>query len=219
MPCGNKIPVLAFTESHVPYMNLDMHSDLSIKFCTEIDHFLEQALSSDFSGVILEMKKVMSTPARDRDKIFSLAADKPLLRTRAKSSKAVLVDDPVRFRADCRKNEKGQIRVHERANVELQIQVSHEDDHVMAEEFLAVVINISKSGCFFRTTTDLSANHFVHLRFHDISNKLPICGAIRWQTTPKNGIYGFGVHFISIKKDQLSELEKSHIIPNLPSCK
>ncbi len=216
MTSNGKIPVLAFTDSDVPYLDMEMHSDLKISFCTNIEQFLNEALSSEFSGMILEMKKVMTTPVNDRNKIFTLAANKPLLRTKTKSKTAVLVDDPDRFRSDCKMNRKGQLRRYKRADVDLQIQVSHEDDHVMANEYRAEVLNISEAGCFFRTRTDFSANHFVHLKFHDIRNKLPIYGAIRWQTTPKNGIYGYGIHFISIKSDQLDELCSRHIKPNIP---
>lgn len=217
MYLSEKIPVIAFADSHLPYLDMDLHADLNIKFCTDLDDFFEEVLSSDFSGMILEMRKVMKTPACDRNKIFSLAAAKPLMRSKARTDSAVLVDDPIRFCKDCMLNRKGQIRRYERADVDLQIQVSREDDHVMARESCAEVLNLSETGCFIKTGTDFSENRFLHLKFHDISDKLPIYGAVRWSTTPRKGTYGYGIQFVSIRPGQKNELLERHIRPNLNS--
>ncbi len=215
MPSTNRIPVLAFTECQLPYRNMSINSELNIKFCTDLNQFFDEMLNCDYSGLLLEMKKVMQTPATHRDKIFSLAADRPILRVKTKSKIAVLVDDPDKFKARCQHNENGLIRQYQRANVKSQIQISTDDDRAMAKRHCGIVVNISETGCFFQTKTDFSNSKFINLKFHDINNKLPIYSGIRWMSRLKNELFGYGVQFVSIHKEQTSELLYKLIIPNL----
>ena len=215
MDTAIKLSILAFTDNQQPYQNFHSHSQMDIKFCTDLEHFFREALSNEFSGMLLEMKKVMRVPSRERNKIFTIAASKPLMRTRVKKNAAYYVDDPDQFYNDCTLKTKSQLRRHNRIRVELPVMISHEDDHVMVEEYKATIINLSESGCFIRTATDLSGNHLVNIRISDIDNKLPICGGIRWSTTPKNGIHGYGIQFMDIKSDQSEQLFKELIRPGM----
>lgn len=217
MNCTDKTPVIAFTESHVPYQGLDINSELNIKFCSDLDIFFEEIISQNFFGIILEMRKVMDTPAFDRNKIFTLAKNKPLLRSKTKNRTAILVDDPVQFQNDCRQKHKGQVRRFKRVNTDLQIQISTEEDYVMANDFYGKVINISEEGCFFRSKIDFSGNQFAHIKFNDIPNKLPIYCAIRRTSPQKDGLFGYGVQFVSIHEDQSEVLFQRYIEPNLIS--
>ncbi|WP_320005828.1 PilZ domain-containing protein [Maridesulfovibrio sp.] len=210
-----KLSILAFTDSRKPYQNFHSHSQMDIKFCTELEHFFSEALSNDFSGMLLEMKKVMEIPSRERNKIFTLAATKPLMRTRVSKNSAYYVDDPDQFYTDCTLKTKAQLRRHDRINVDLPVMISHEDDHVMAEEYKATIVNLSEKGCFIKTAIDLSGNHLVNIRINEIDNKLPICGGIRWSTTPKNGLYGYGIQFMDIKPDQSAQLLDDLIRPGI----
>lgn len=219
MDTAHKLSILAFTDTQFPYRNFHSHSQMDIKFCTELDHFFREALRDDFSGLLLEMKKVMEIPSSQRNKIFTIAASKPLMRTRVKKNAAYYVDDPDQFYNACTLRSKAQLRRHNRIHVELPVMISHEDDHVMAEEYKATIINLSESGCFMRTAIDLSANHLVHIRINELDNKLPICGGIRWCSAPKNESYGYGIQFMDIKPDQSEQLRCELLNPRLQSKK
>ncbi|WP_419778896.1 PilZ domain-containing protein [Maridesulfovibrio sp.] len=210
-----KLSILAFTDNQLPYRNLQTHSQMDIKFCTELEHFFREALSKDFSGMLLEMKKVMDIPSRERNKIFTMASAKPLMRTRVNRNAAYYVDDPDQFYNDCTLKTKAQLRRHRRINVELPVIISYEDDHVMAKEYKAMIVNLSEYGCFMKTSTDLSDNHLVNIRINDIDNKLPICGGIRWSSTPQSGIYGYGIQFMDIKPDQSKQIHNKLIKPHI----
>ncbi|WP_320170625.1 PilZ domain-containing protein [Maridesulfovibrio sp.] len=215
MNCNTEIAVIAYADSGNCCPSLGTYPELNIRHCRDLESFLDEMLENDFSGVILEMKKVMSTPANDRNKIFALAAGRPMMRIRGNGRQTLPVDDPVCFRNDCMQRKTRSTRLYERVPVSLQVQLSHEDDHVMAREFYANVENLSEAGCFITTETDLSANRFVHMRFHDISNKLPVYGAIRWSAAKENGKFGYGLQFVKISDDQKQELIEKHISPNL----
>ncbi|WP_027720184.1 PilZ domain-containing protein [Maridesulfovibrio zosterae] len=209
------IPVIAFTDNKLPFQNIDIAADLDIKFCTSLDHFFEEILSGDFSGVILEMRKVMQTPANDRNKVFSLAANKPVMRIKIKAGKVGFIDDLAEFKTNCIEKKKGQIRRFDRANVNIQVKLSHEYDHAMAQPISATIINISESGCFFRTETDFSNQKFINIKFDTLEDKLPVYAAIRWKTTPKNNFIGYGVQFVSIKENQKHDILEKYINPQL----
>ncbi|NDV25532.1 PilZ domain-containing protein [Desulfovibrio sp. JC010] len=212
---SDNLSILAYTDSHQPYRNFQNHSKMEIKFCSDLEQFFQEALSHDFSGMILEMKKVMSTPARERNKIFTLAADKPLMRTRINKGAAIFVDDPDRFRDHCTQKKKALIRRNDRVNVDLQSKISHGDDHAMANKFDAEIINLSETGCYLKTDTDLSANQLVNIKICKLANQLPICGGIRWSTIPKDGVYGYGIQFMKAEPDQTAQLYTEFIKPGL----
>ncbi|CCO22171.1 PilZ domain-containing protein [Maridesulfovibrio hydrothermalis] len=210
MPGTDRIFVIAFVDSHLPYQGMNIHSKLDIKFCTDLDSFFEEMLKTEHAGLILEMHKVMDTPALERNKIFAFAASKPVLRTRAKSKTADLVDDPDQFINNCKTKKKGRIRRFERTEVDLQIQISCDNDHAMASDFSGTIRNISETGCFIETRTDFSENKFIHIKINDISNKLPIYAALCWTKNGPDKLYGYGVKFISIQEDQSAELVKKY---------
>ncbi|WP_432737591.1 PilZ domain-containing protein [Maridesulfovibrio sp. FT414] len=215
MNLGSRLPVLAFADNHIPYNDLGLHSELDIKFCCELDSFFTEALSKNYCGVIMEMKKVMQLPAKDRNNIFNVAADVPLLRTKASKYTVQLVDNPDIFRDNCKSQKVTNLRQFERAEVNIQVLVSPEDDHAMARIVLADVINLSEAGCLIRTRADLSANRFIHIKFHALSNKLPIYGAIRWTESSRSSFRGYGIQFVSIRQDQRTELVDRYIRPYL----
>lgn len=214
----DNLSILVFTDNPNCYENFQRHSRAAIKFCQDLDCFFKETLSSDFSGMILEMKKVMATPARERNKIFALAADRPIMRTKLKKDLSTYVDDPDSFLEDCVQKRKAQLRRHDRVNVNLNAVISREDDHAMAAEFSAEIINISESGCYLKTTIDLSDNHLVNIKINKVSNKLPICGGICWRTIPKSGYHGYGIQFIKIEQDQSAELAEQIIKPRLKAA-
>jgi len=214
----DKLFILAFTDNPSAYKNFQRHSRAKIRLCQDLECFFKETLSSDFSGMILEMKKVMATPARERNKIFALAADRPIMRTKLKKGLSTYVDDPDSFLADCVQKRKAHLRQHDRVNVNLNVMISHEDDHAMAAEFNAEIINISESGCYLKTTTDLSDNHLINIKINQLSNKLPICGGIRWRTIPKRGYHGYGIQFIRIAQDQSAQLAEQIIKPRLKTA-
>ena len=215
MKKAERLNLIAFTDTSLPYRNFQLHSKIEIKFCSDLDVFFHEALSNEFSGMILEMKKVMSTPARERDKIFTLAANQPLMRARIHKDIAIFVDDPDRFLTDCVQKNQALIRQHERVDVNLEARISRADDYAMASEFNAKIINISETGCYLITSTDFSESHLINIKLNILSNKLPICGGLRWKTIPKSDVYGYGIQFMKIQPDQSVELLNRVITPKL----
>ncbi|WP_320174808.1 PilZ domain-containing protein [Maridesulfovibrio sp.] len=215
MDNAEKLNLIAFTDTPLAYRNFQLHSKVEIKFCADLDGFFQEALSNDFSGMIFEMKKVMNTPTRERDNIFTIAANQPLMRTRIHKNIAIFVDDPDRFLTDCVQKKKALVRQHERVKVNLQAMVSHEDDHVMVNQSTAKITNLSESGCFLTTTADLSDNHFINIKITALSNRLPICGGISWKTDCNAKLQGYGIQFIQIHQDQTQQLYDEFIKPGL----
>jgi hypothetical protein len=215
MNCSENLSILAFTDSPRSYRNFQLHSNIKIEFCTDLENYLREALNFNFSGMILEMRKVMGIPSRDRNKLLMLAANQPLMRTRTHKGTVIYVDDPDSFRCNCVQRTKGLVRQHERVAVNLQAMVSHEDDHVMVNKFSAEITNISETGCFLTTSADLPENNFINLRINSLSNRLPICCGISWKTDCTDNRQGYGIQFIQIHQDQTKQIYNEFIKPKL----
>ncbi|ACS80828.1 PilZ domain-containing protein [Maridesulfovibrio salexigens] len=215
MNCSENLSILAFTDSPRSYRNFQLHSKMKIEFCTDLDNYLHEALNSNFSGMILEMRKVMRIPARERNKLFMLAENQPLMRTRTYKGTVIYVDDPDSFRSNCIQKTKALVRQHERVKVSLPAMVSHEDDHVMVNKFNAEITNISETGCFLKTSADLSENNFINLRINTLSNSLPICCGISWKTDCSDNLQGYGIQFLQIRHDQAKQIYDEFLGPKL----
>ncbi|SDL39822.1 PilZ domain-containing protein [Maridesulfovibrio ferrireducens] len=215
MLTDEKIPVIAFVDNPEHYQKSEVTNDLNIKYCASLDLFLNEVLEEKFAGLILDIQKVMKTPIYERNRIFSISAERPLIRTKIESNKAVFVDDPSNFKLCCREKTSSMTRINERVEVDIPILISSENDPAMANSFNGAIQNISESGCFINTDVDLFDQDFIYLRFDNLSNKLPIYAGIRWTKSTKDNLEGIGVKFITITEDQKSELLIKYIKPNL----
>ncbi|SMF41328.1 PilZ domain-containing protein [Desulfovibrio gilichinskyi] len=217
MASNEKISIIAFVDSPEPYKKSKLISEFNIKYCSTLDNFIHEVLEEKFTGLILDIQKVMRTPAYARNRIFSVAANRSLIRTKVESDKVVFVDDLSNFKQCCIDSNCIMTRINERVKINIPIRISSENDPAMANSFAGIIQNISASGCFISTTADIFDQDFLHLKFTDLSNKLPIYAGIRWIKSTDDNMEGVGVKFITIEPEQFSELQQKYITPNLKS--
>ncbi len=217
MPSNDKISIIAFVDKPDTYKKSKIINEFNIKYCLTLDNFIHEVLEEKFTGLILDIQKVMKTPVHARNRIFSVAANHSLVRTKVESGNVVFVDDLSNFKQCCIDKDCIMTRRNERVKINLPIRFSQENDPAMANSFEGVIQNISESGCFISTTADIFDQDFLHLKFNDLSNKLPIYAGIRWIKSTDDKMEGVGVKFITIAPEQSSELLQKYITPNLTS--
>ncbi|WP_291328951.1 PilZ domain-containing protein [Desulfovibrio sp. UCD-KL4C] len=217
MPSNDKLSTIAFVDSPEKYKKSPIANEFNIKYCLTLDNFIHEVLKEKFTGLILDIPKVMKTPAYARNRIFSIAANHSLIRTKVESGKVVFVDDLSTFKQSYIENDCIMSRKSERVKINIPIRISAENDPAMANSFDGMVQNISKSGCLISTTNDIFDQDFLHLKFDELSNKLPIYVGIRWIKSTNDKMEGVGVKFITITPEQSSELQQKYITPNLKS--
>ncbi len=215
MVSAEKMTVIAFVDNPELYTRSEISSGLDIKFCASLDSFLRKVLEEKCNGLILDIQKVMKTPHEERNRIFSVAADRPLMRSKTESGKALFLDDSDAFKVNCRQTKNITTRMNERVEVHIPILISPEEDPAMANSFSGTVLNISQTGCFILTDADICDQDFLHIKFIDILNKLPIYVGIRWSKSSEDNLNGFGVKFITMAGNQPGELLERYIKPNL----
>lgn len=217
MPSNDKISIIAFVDSPEPYKKSKLTSEFNITYCSTLDKFIHEVLKEQYTGLILDIQKVMGTPPYARNRIFSVAANSSLIRTKIESGEVTFVDDLSNFKQCCIDSNCIMIRKNERVEINLPILISSEKDPAMANSFEGVIQNLSESGCFIRTTADIFDQDFLYLKFNELSNKLPVYAGIRWIKSTDDKMEGIGVKFITIAPEQSAELQQKYITPNMKS--
>lgn len=211
----NNNQIIAFTDNPTSYNNSEQTSGLSIEHYSCVNSFVSAMLTNNYSGVILNMHKVMNIPCCERNKIFSQLAGIPTMRSIEKGETLVFMDDSDLFKCHCDK----QCYILSRSScpitVNIPIKISFENDPAMAKPSEGVIHDICERGCTFHTGKDLLVHDFIYLKIESLTNKLPIYSGICRSILDESCLCGYHVKFIDIKKDQLSELQETYITPNL----
>lgn len=207
--------IIALTDDPALYDNSEQTSGLNIEHYSCVNTFFSAMLTKNYSGIILNMHKVMNTPCSERNKILSLAADIPIMRSIEREESTIFIDDPDIFKCRCDK----QCCILSRSacpiNVSIPIKISFDNDPAMAKTIAGVIHNICERGCSFHTGKEIISDDFIYLKIESLTNKLPIYSGLCRSNANGSCICGYKVRFIDIKKDQLSELQEIYITPNL----
>lgn len=164
------------------------------------------------SGVILDAKLVMATDADDRDKLFALCKDIPMVRSRIdlETNKPVFID-PITSLIEA--SPAPARRTQQRIKVRMEASWSSDLDPAMTETNEGVVLDLSTGGAFLHATNVLPVEDYLHLKIFELTHQRPIHCAVRWRmTTPQIGqTTGVGLKFLDISQAQLDEIKQTYL--------
>lgn len=196
--------ILVLTDTPGIYGSDLYRGDQPPVYVKNVKLLLERMAETEFSGLVLEVPKVMKADRRDRDRLFEYAGRYPVLRTRpnVRHGFMVYLDPREVFFENIEKSEGKWKRNFERVPVELPCQIARENDPSMADVRDAIILDISPGGCFIKTNPCVGNEAFVNLRIPSLGNNRPIYASVRWSRSECNDGCGMGLLFIDLTDDQ-----------------
>ncbi len=211
MGTNTATPIIAYLDADKP-LKVSEKIDIEIEQTYTLEAFTSRLMKGGYSGLILDIHKVMRETPQERNRIFAFASGSPVMRTKADSyGNRIFIDSPEIFMECCNGCCRTNVREEERVEIDIPAGISLESDPAMAGIKEANLKNISREGCFIATDEDLSDEHFLNIRIETLSNRLPILAGIRWRTDENHTFQGVGVRFIKIQDDQREEIEKLYL--------
>ncbi|MBU1248217.1 MAG: PilZ domain-containing protein [Proteobacteria bacterium] len=179
---------------------------------------LNKAMVTDLEccGIILDVKLVMTTSPKERDRLFSLAKGMPIVRARIDPEKKTpTLLDPLQCLNEQCEILQPAFRFEPRVKVRLEALWSMDSDPAMSETNEGVLLDISTNGSFLHTPHILPDEDYLHLRMLEIKKQRPVHCAVRWRRTdPGPGQFtGVGLKFIDLTDDQLAEIQSRFLKP------
>ena len=206
MPEQNN-PVIIYTDNPEKYTQSNLSAYVNMEFYSCPDKFCKSLIEKQYSGMILNVNKVMNTPCCDRNKILSLSSGVPTIRTLEKGSNPLFIDDHENFICDCLTRKCNGSGCSCPVNVQIPVEISLEKDPAMAQSVIGTIHYISETGCTFHTKVDLTDNLYLHLKISSLRNKLPILTGVSQNKKTKDCCCGYEVKFLDIKDDQQQEIK------------
>ncbi len=203
-------PVIIYTDNPEKYIESDLSSYVKVECCSCPDKFCKALVERQYSGIILNVNKVMRTPCCDRNRILSISSGVPTIRTLEKESQPLFLDDHKNFICDCLTRKCNGSGYSCPVNVQIPVEVSLEDDPAMAQSITGTIHHISEDGCTFHTNANLADNSYLYLKIFSLNNKLPILSGVYREQNAANCSCGYEVKFLDIKDDQRDEIKAFH---------
>ena len=200
--------VIVYTDNPEQYTNSNLSKQMELKFCSCPAIFCNKLLGKEYSGMVLDVRKIMQTPCCDRNRILSISTAIPTIRSFEKQQETIFLDDHENFICACQ-NRKSQLASSFcRINVNIPVEISQEDDPAMSKSVTGAVHHLSTEGCSFHTNENLKDHNFLYLKMYSLKNRLPIfCGVFTEQCETQCSC-GYRVKFMDIKPDQKNEITK-----------
>ncbi len=203
--------ILIFTDRPESYHCEKISQYMNIEFCSCPEEFCCAMLRYNYSGQILDMRKVMETPCCSRDRILSFIASTPTMRTTLNAEEPVYFDNQDEFICDCLQYGGLLPGAACPLNVDIPVEISLDDDPAMARSCNGTIHHLTYNGCSFHTDADLTGNDFFYLKIYTLKNSLPIYVGVCNEQGSDFHSCGYRVRFLYIKDDQLQELSKKYI--------
>ncbi|WP_415716385.1 PilZ domain-containing protein [Maridesulfovibrio sp.] len=200
--------VLIYTDHPEHYQDSNISKHMDLKFCSCPTMFCNKLLGKDYSGMILNVRKIMQTSCCDRNRILSISTAIPTIRSVEKQQKTIFIDDHENFICACMNRKCNPEKSSCRINVNFPVEISLENDPAMYKSVHGTVHYLSVEGCSFHTEADLMDNNFLFLKISSLKNKLPIfCGVYTEQSSTRYSC-GYMVKFLDVKPDQKNEIDR-----------
>ena len=168
-------------------------------------------------GLVLDLHKVMKSDSRNRDRLFALARNRPVIRCRrnSRTENVEFLDDLKALASKAMESLGFNTREQPRVDVALNALVSTSDDPMLSRPEKANILNLANTGCFLYTLGDFSEENFVYLRIMELSNHRPIHCAIRWRRPwgEPDSLPGLGLRFLDLAQDQMEDIRVHYLIP------
>ncbi|WP_319778894.1 PilZ domain-containing protein [Maridesulfovibrio sp.] len=198
--------VIIYTDNPEQYANSNLSNYIKLEFCSCPTEFCHALLEKNYSGTILDVRKVMRTPCCDRNRVLTISSGVPTIRTVEKHKQPVFLDDHEKFICTCMTRKCSIQGATCPINVSLAVEISLEDDPAMAQSVNGTIHHISANGCSFHTEADLGGNSFLYLKIYSLKNRLPIFTGIRKEQSSAHCSCGFHVKFLDLKEDQKDQI-------------
>lgn len=184
---------------------------MAVEFCSSPEEFCCSMLRRNYSGQILDMRKVMETPCCARNRILSFTASTPTMRTMVKAKEPVYLDSRDKFLCDCLEKGNFPDGTSCPTTVSIPAEISLDHDPAMVENFEGTIHDITEYGCTFHTQTDLSGNDFLYLKIRTLVNSLPVYAGVCSEQGSCLHSCGYRVRFLDIKEDQRQEIKRRYL--------
>ncbi|WP_163349525.1 PilZ domain-containing protein [Desulfovibrio sp. JC010] len=198
--------VIIYTDNPEQYSNSTLSAYVKLEFCSCPAKFCHALLEKEYSGTILDVRKVMNTPCCDRNRIFTISSGIPTIRTLEKGKRPVFLDDHENFICDCLTRKCAIPGSSCPINVNMAVEISLEDDPAMSRSVHGTIHHISEKGCTFHTDADLRDKKFLFLKIFSLKNRLPIYAGVYKAQSKAHCSCGFRVKFLDLKDDQKEEI-------------
>lgn len=203
--------IIVYTDNPDSYKNTALNSLTDINYCACPDKLCRAMLEKEYSGLVLDMRKIMQTPCCVRNRILSISNNIPTMRALDKANKTVFLDNHDNFICNCKNQcclESGSACP---INVNIPIEISLDHDPAMAKSIHGTIHHIFDHGCSFHTKLNLSEHNFLYLKIFELSNRLPIYAGVCCEQNNSEQSCGYKVKFLCIKDDQKQELNKKYM--------
>ncbi len=199
--------VIIYTDNPEQYSDSSISKYMELKFCSCPMKFCNTMLEKEYSGMILDVRKIMQTSCGERNRILSISKAIPTIRSIEKHKETVFLDDHENFICDCLNRKCRLAKSSCPINVNIPIEISFENDPAMSKSVNGAVHHLCAEGCFFHTDADLKDNNFLNLKIYSLKNRLPIFCGICTEQNKTQCSCGYRVKFLDIKPDQKAEID------------
>lgn len=171
-------------------------------------------------ALFIDVRYYIKLGAEARNRLMAVARDVPCFRIRYDHGAGGFkcIDNPRQY-CPREREESPRLRMQERVQVQLNAELTKEDDPFVQHGLRTSVLNISSGGCFVYCVDNAPYVGFAYVRIQELSNKRPIYCSIRWRREwgISDSLPGLGVQFVDIQPDQVRELQDMYITPYLLS--
>lgn len=207
----NSKRIIVYTDHPESYHCENIFRHLDVEFCSCPEEFCCSMLKRNYSGQILDMRKVMGTPCCVRNRILSFTASTPTMRAMVRAKEPVYLDSRDKFLCDCLENGNFPTGSSCPLTVNIPVEISLDHDPAMVESFKGTIHDITENGCTFHTQADLSANDFLYLKLRTLENSLPLYAGVCCIQDECMHSCGYKVRFLDIKHDQREEITRKYL--------
>ncbi|WP_432737595.1 hypothetical protein [Maridesulfovibrio sp. FT414] len=203
--------ILVYTDKPDSYRYCVLADMLNVDCCSCPDEFCCSMLKNNYSGQILDMRKMMNTPCCARNRILSFAATTPTLRAVVEFMEPVFLDNEDNFLCACREKGCTGNATACLISVNIPIKISLEDDPAMVNPVTGTIHHIDELGCDFHSETEIAGNSFLYLKIPCLRNSLPIYAGVCVEQCGCQHNCGHRVRFLYVKDDQIKEIQERFI--------
>lgn len=199
-------PVIIYTDNPESYSDSVLSSYVNMEFCSCPDKICHCLLEKDYSGLVLDVRKVMGTPCCERNRILSLSSEVPTIRSMKRYGTPIFLDDHEDFICSCLTRQCLVQGSACRVNTSIPVEISLDGDPAMAQSVNGTIHHLSANGCSFHTDANLAGEMFLYLKIFNLKNRLPIFAGVHKEQSNAHCSCGFKVKFLDIKADQREEI-------------
>lgn len=204
--------IIVYTDNPESYKSTLLNSLTDINYCSCPEQLCDEMLEKEYSGLVLDIHKIMKTPCCIRNRILSFSDNMPTMRALEKTNKPIFLDSHEDFLCNCQSN---CCAGHEDScpiNVNIPVEISLDNDPAMAKGIHGTIHHIFDHGCSFHTKANLSEHNFLYLKIYELKNQLPIYVGICSRQNSSDFSCGYKVKFLCIKNDQKQEMNEKFIL-------